>query len=38
MSYREEVDKHFGQPFRPKPASLEELAGRPGRPWEDEKS
>ena len=38
MSYREEVDKHFGLPFRPKPASLEQLAGRPGKPWEDEKS
>ena len=37
MSYRNEIDKHFGQPWRPKPASLEQIAGRPGKPWEDEK-
>ena len=37
MSYRDEIDKHFGQPWRPKPASLEQIAGRPGKPWEDEK-
>jgi gluconate 2-dehydrogenase gamma chain len=37
MSYRAEIDKHFGQPWRPKPASLEQVMGRPGKPWEDEK-
>ena len=37
MSYRNEIDKHFGQPWRPKPASLEQITGRPGKPWEDEK-
>jgi gluconate 2-dehydrogenase gamma chain len=37
MSYRTEIDKHFGQPWRPKPASLEQVMGRPGKPWEDEK-
>jgi gluconate 2-dehydrogenase gamma chain len=37
MSYRNEIDKHFGQPWRPKPASLEQVTGRPGNPWEDEK-
>jgi gluconate 2-dehydrogenase gamma chain len=37
MSYRNEIDKHFGQPWRPKPASLEQIVGRPGKPWEDEK-
>jgi len=37
MSYREEVDKHFGEPWRPKPASLEQIMGRPGKLWEDEK-
>ena len=37
MSYRDEIDKHFGQPWRPKPASLEQITGRPGKPWEDEK-
>ena len=36
MSYRDEIDKHFGQPWRPKPASLEQTAGRQGKPWEDE--
>ena len=37
MSYRNEVDKHFGQPWRPKPASLEQITGRRPDPWEDEK-
>jgi gluconate 2-dehydrogenase gamma chain len=37
MSYRNEIDKHFGQPWRPKPASLEQVTGRPANPWEDEK-
>jgi gluconate 2-dehydrogenase gamma chain len=36
MSYRDEIDKHFGQPWRPKPRSLEQIAGRRGNPWEDE--
>ena len=37
MSYRNEVDKHFGQPWRPKPQSLEQITGRKPNPWEDEK-
>lgn len=37
MSYRDEIDKHFGQPWRPKPASLEQITGKRGNPWEDEK-
>ncbi len=37
MSYRNEIDKHFGQPYRPKPASLEQITGRTPSPWEDEK-
>ena len=37
MSYREEIDKHFGESWRPKPASLEQIMGRPGKVWEDEK-
>jgi gluconate 2-dehydrogenase gamma chain len=37
MSYRDEIDKHFGEPYRPKPASLEQITGRRGNPWEDEK-
>lgn len=38
MSYRDDVDKHFGMPWRPKPASLQQITGRPGQPWEDEKA
>jgi len=37
MSYREEIDKHFGQPWRPKTKSLQQVTGRGGKPWEDEK-
>jgi gluconate 2-dehydrogenase gamma chain len=37
MSYRSDIDKHHGQPWRPKPASLQQIMGRPGKPWEDEK-
>jgi len=36
MSYRDEIDKHFGQPWRPKPASLEQITGKRGKPWEEE--
>jgi gluconate 2-dehydrogenase gamma chain len=37
IGYRAEIDRHYGQPWRPKPASLEQVMGRPGHPWEDEK-
>ncbi len=37
MSYRNEIDKYFGQPWRPKPRSLQQIMGRSGQPWEDEK-
>ncbi len=37
MSYRNEIDKHNGQPFRPKPASLQQITRRTPQPWEDEK-
>ncbi len=37
MSYREEIDKHFGQPWRPAPKSVQQVTGRAGKPWEDEK-
>jgi gluconate 2-dehydrogenase gamma chain len=37
MSYREEIDKHFGERWRPKPASLLQIMGRTGPLWEDEK-
>ena len=37
MSYRSDIDKHYGQPWRPKPASLQQIMGRAGQPWENEK-
>jgi gluconate 2-dehydrogenase gamma chain len=36
MSNYAEVDKHFGEAFRPKPISLEQAIGRKVRPSEDE--
>jgi gluconate 2-dehydrogenase gamma chain len=38
MSYRDDVDQHFGAEYRPKPASLEQIMRRPAHPWEDEKA
>jgi gluconate 2-dehydrogenase gamma chain len=37
MSYREEIDKFHGQPFRRKPVSLEQVVGHPVTGWEEEK-
>jgi gluconate 2-dehydrogenase gamma chain len=38
MSYRDEIDKFHGVPFRrPKPVSLAQTAGRPVTGWEEEK-
>ena len=37
LSYREEIDKHYGQAFRPPPMSLQQIIGRKGRPWEEER-
>ena len=37
MSYRDEIEAHYGQDYRVPPASLAQLAGRPGDPWENEK-
>jgi gluconate 2-dehydrogenase gamma chain len=37
MSYRDEIDKHFGMPYRPKPVSLQQVVGHPLHGWEDEK-
>ncbi len=37
MSYREDVDQHFGKEWRLKPAGLEQIMHRRGNPWEDEK-
>jgi gluconate 2-dehydrogenase gamma chain len=38
MSYRDEIDKAHGQPWRRKPVSLAQVTGRPVSGWEDEKS
>ena len=37
MNYRDEIDKSHGVPWRRKPVSLAQLAGRPVKGWEDEK-
>jgi gluconate 2-dehydrogenase gamma chain len=37
MSYRDEIDKHHGMPYRPKPVSLSQVVGHPVRGWEEEK-
>jgi len=37
MSYRDEIDKHFGMPYRPKPVSLQQVVRHPVHGWEDEK-
>jgi len=38
MSYREEIDKHHGTPYRRKPVSLEQVVGRPVKGWEEEQT
>ena len=38
MSYRDKIDKFHGLPYRPKPVSLEQVAGHPVRGWEDEET
>lgn len=37
MNYRDDIDRHFGQAWRPKPASLQQLTGHTAPPWEDER-
>jgi gluconate 2-dehydrogenase gamma chain len=37
MSYRDEIDKAHGQPWRRKPVSLAQVVGRPVTGWEEEK-
>ena len=37
MSNYDDVDKHFGEAFRPKPASLREVTGSEVQPGEDER-
>ena len=36
MSYLDDIDTHYGQPFRPKPLGIEEVLGRKVKPSEDE--
>jgi gluconate 2-dehydrogenase gamma chain len=38
MSYKKDVDQHFGAEWRPKPEGLEQIMRRKGKPWEDEKA
>ena len=38
MTYRAEIDKHYGMPYRPKPQSMEQITGRKPVPWEEEKA
>jgi gluconate 2-dehydrogenase gamma chain len=35
MGYLDDVDQHYGTAFRPKPASLAQILGRPVRPSEE---
>jgi gluconate 2-dehydrogenase gamma chain len=37
MSYREDIDQHYGEAWRPKIVSLSDVLGRPVAGWEDEK-
>ena len=37
MSYREEIDQHPGEAWRPKPVSLADMVGHSVSGWEDEK-
>jgi gluconate 2-dehydrogenase gamma chain len=38
MSYRDHIDKHYGQAWTPKkPVSLEQVLGRPVKGWEEER-
>jgi gluconate 2-dehydrogenase gamma chain len=35
MSWSEHIDRHYGEAFRPKPASLAEVVGHKVTPWEE---
>lgn len=37
MSYRDEINKYDGQPWRRKPMTLEQILGRPVKGWEEER-
>jgi gluconate 2-dehydrogenase gamma chain len=36
MNFRDEIDKNYGQPWRAKPMSLEQIVGHPVKGWEEE--
>jgi hypothetical protein len=36
MSWRDEIDKHFGEAFRPPAKSLVQISGRPVKGMEDD--
>ena len=35
MSWSDQIDQHYGKPYRPKPRSLDEVVGYPVKPWEE---
>ncbi|HTS25492.1 MAG TPA: gluconate 2-dehydrogenase subunit 3 family protein [Bryobacteraceae bacterium] len=35
MSWSNDIDRHYGEAYRPKPRSLSEVVGHPVKPWED---
>ncbi|HEY6331453.1 MAG TPA: gluconate 2-dehydrogenase subunit 3 family protein, partial [Blastocatellia bacterium] len=37
MTYRDEIDKHYGEAFRRSPVSLEDVIGRKVKGWEEER-
>jgi gluconate 2-dehydrogenase gamma chain len=37
MNYRDDIEHHYGEAWRPKPIGLQEASGRTPSPWEDEK-
>jgi gluconate 2-dehydrogenase gamma chain len=36
MSWAQDIDRHYGEAFRPKPQSLAQALGRKVKPWEEE--
>ena len=37
MSFWDEIDKNYGQPWRGKPMSLEQVVGHPVKGWEEDR-
>jgi gluconate 2-dehydrogenase gamma chain len=38
MSYRDEIDKNYGEPLRRHPMRLEQIVWHPVKGWEEEQS